>query len=172
MKKVIIKSCVLVLISVIVIITACFLFKPIAKVGSDTVRVYELLQFTLENPSCELERLSNNMAFEKVITDAGVEVSDEEVKEELERVSLDKDVSFEMCKKAILHQKVIEKFASKCEVSVSEAREYYEKNKEQYGETEPEFEKVKTDMQMQMGAKIYDEKLEKIMEENKVEIFE
>jgi len=70
-----------------------------------------------------------------------------------------------------MHQRAIEKFASRCEVSVSEVRDYYEKNKERYGETEPEFEKVKTDMQMEMGTKIYDEKLQKYTEENKVEIF-
>jgi len=171
LKNKIIKSCVFVLFIVIVIISGYFLFNPIAKVGNETVNVYELIRYTLKNPSYELERLANNTAFDKVISEAGVEVSDEEVTNELKRISMYKDITFEMCKKAIMHQRAIEKFASRCEVSVSEVRDYYEKNKERYGETEPEFEKVKTDMQMEMGTKIYDEKLQKYTEENKVEIF-
>jgi len=95
LKNKIIKSCVFVLFIVIVIISGYFLFNPIAKVGNETVNVYELIRYTLKNPSYELERLANNTAFDKVISEAGVEVSDEVV---LETCRFFRDTSTEYLK--------------------------------------------------------------------------
>lgn len=147
-----------------------FLLKPIAKIGDDSVRMYEFIGYSLSNEQQILERMADDIAFKKIIEETGVTVTEEEVQRELNALNEHSDISYETCLNTILHQKAIEKYASEFEVTADKARSYYEDNKWRYGEAEPDFEKVKSDMQMEMGVAKYEERLYKIREECKVSI--
>lgn len=147
-----------------------FLLKPIAKIGDDSVRMYEFIGYSLSNEQQILERMADDIAFKKIIEETGVTVTEEEVQRELNALNEHSDISYETCLNTILHQKAIEKYASEFEVTADKARSYYEENKWRYGEAEPDFEKVKSDMQMEMGVAKYEERLYKIREECKVSI--
>ena len=147
-----------------------FLLKPIAKIGDDSVRMYEFIGYSLSNEQQILERMADDIAFKKIIEETGVTVTEEEVQRELNALNEHSDISYETCLNTILHQKAIEKYASEFEVTADKARTYYENNKWRYGEKEPDFEKVKSDMQMEMGVAKYEERLYKIREECKVSI--
>lgn len=168
MKKKIFFCCVLTIIFVIVILTGHFLLKPIAKVGNDTVTRYGFIRYAMSDEKHILERMADDIAFKKLIEETKVTVSDEEVKAEMEALKSVSDISYETCKNSILHQKAIEKYATEIDITADAARSYYENNKEKYGETEPDFEKVKADIQMEMGVAKYEERLYKIREECKV----
>lgn len=170
MKRKIIICCAFAIFIVIVIVTGHFLLKPVAKVGNDTVRMYEFIGYSISDEQHILERMADDIAFKKLIEETGVTVSEEEVQREMEAVKKQSDISYETCLKSILHQKAIEKYASEFQITADKARTYYENNKWRYGETEPDFEKVKSDMQMEMGVAKYEERLYKIREEYKVSI--
>lgn len=170
MKKKIFVCCGLILISVVILMKGHFLLKPIAKIGDDSVRMYEFIGYSLSNEQQILERMADDIAFKKIIEETGVTVTEEEVQRELNALKEHSDISYETCLNTILHQKAIEKYASEFEVTADKARSYYEDNKWRYGEAEPDFEKVKSDMQMEMGVAKYEERLYKIREECKVSI--
>ena len=170
MKKKILVCCGLILISVVILMKGHFLLKPIAKIGDDSVRMYEFIGYSLSNEQQILERMADDIAFKKIIEETGVTVTEEEVQRELNALNEHSDISYETCLNTILHQKAIEKYASEFEVTADKARSYYENNKWRYGEAEPDFEKVKSDMQMEMGVAKYEERLYKIREECKVSI--
>ena len=170
MKKKILVCCGLILISVVILMKGHFLLKPIAKIGDDSVRMYEFIGYSLSNEQQILERMADDIAFKKIIEETGVTVTEEEVQRELNALNEHSDISYETCLNTILHQKAIEKYASEFEVTADKARSYYEENKWRYGEAEPDFEKVKSDMQMEMGVAKYEERLYKIREEGKVSI--
>ena len=170
MKKKIFVCCGLILISVVILMKGHFLLKPIAKIGDDSVRMYEFIGYSLSNEQQILERMADDIAFKKIIEETGVTVTEEEVQRELNALNEHSDISYETCLNTILHQKAIEKYASEFEVTADKARSYYEENKWRYGEAEPDFEKVKSDMQMEMGVAKYEERLYKIREEGKVSI--
>ena len=170
MKKKILVCCGLILISVVILMKGHFLLKPIAKIGDDSVRMYEFIGYSLSNEQQILERMADDIAFKKIIEETGVTVTEEEVQRELNALNEHSDISYETCLNTILHQKAIEKYASEFEVTADKARSYYEENKRRYGEAEPDFEKVKSDMQMEMGVAKYEERLYKIREECKVSI--
>ena len=170
MKKKIFVCCGLILISVVILMKGHFLLKPIAKIGDDSVRMYEFIGYSLSNEQQILERMADDIAFKKIIEETGVTVTEEEVQRELNALNEHSDISYETCLNTILHQKAIEKYASEFEVAADKARTYYENNKWRYGEEEPDFEKVKSDMQMEMGVAKYEERLYKIREECKVSI--
>ena len=169
MKKIII-CCVFVFFFVIVIVIGHFLLKPVAKVGNDTVRMYEFIGYSISDEQHVLGRMADDIAFKKFIEETGVTVSEDEVEQEMNAVKKHSDISYETCLKTILHQKAIEKYASEFQITADKARTYYENNKWRYGEEEPDFEKVKSDMQMEMGVAKYEERLYKIREECKVSI--
>ena len=170
MKKKIFVCCGLILISVVILMKGHFLLKPIAKIGDDSVRMYEFIGYSLSNEQQILERMADDIAFKKIIEETGVTVTEEEVQRELNALNEHSDISYETCLNTILHQKAIEKYASEFEVTADKARSYYENNKWRYGEAETDFEKVKYDMQMEMGVAKYEERLYKIREECKVSI--
>lgn len=170
MKRKIIICCAFAIFIVIVIVTGHFLLKPVAKVGNDTVRMYEFIGYSISDEQHILERMADDIAFKKLIEETGVTVSEEEVQREMEAVKKQSDISYETCLKSILHQKAIEKYASEFQITADKARTYYENNKWRYGEADPDFEKVKSDMQMEMGVAKYEERLYKIREEYKVSI--
>ena len=168
-KKIII-CCVFVVVIVLVILTGYFIFKPIAKVGNDTVRMYEFMGYAISDKPHGLERMADDLAFEKLIKETGVSVSEEEIRKEFGYMQTKSDISYKTCRKTILYQKAIEKYASEVQVSADEARSYYESNKEHYGETEPDFAQVRNDMRMEMGVAKYEERLYQIREETKVKL--
>lgn len=170
MKKKVIICCAFAIFFVIVIVTGHFLLKPIAKVGTDTVRMYEFIGYAISDEQHVLGRMAEDLAFKKLIEEIQVTVTEEEVNAEMNALKKQSDISYETCLKSILHQKAIEKYASEFEITADKARAYYENNKWRYGEAEPDFEKVKSDMQMEMGVAKYEERLYKIREENKVSI--
>lgn len=172
MKKKIFICCALVIFIVIVIVTGQFLLKPIAKVGNDTVKMYEFIGYALSDKQHVLERMSDDIAFKKLIEETKVTVAEEEVHNEMNTLKNNSDISYETCLESILRQKVIDKYASETQISADSARKYYEENKWRYGETEPDFEKIKTDMQMETGVAEYEERLYKIREECSVSIIE
>ena len=145
-----------------------YLVKPIAKIGNDDIRMYEFIGYSLLYEEQLLERMADDIAFKKLIEETGVTVSEAEVLKEMETLKKHSDISFEACRDSILHQKAIEKYASEFQITADKARTYYEKNKWRYGEEEPQFEKVKSDMQMEMGVAKYEERLYKLREECKV----
>ena len=170
LKKKIFFCCAFAIFFVIVIVTGHFLLKPIAKVGNDTVRMYELIGFTLSDEQHVLERMADDLAFKKLIEETQVTVTEEEVNAEMNALKKNSDISYMTCLESILHQKAIEKYASEFQITADKARNYYENNKWRYGDAEPDFEKVKSDMQMEMGVAKYEERLYKIREECKVSI--
>ena len=170
MNKKIIICCAFIIFFVIVIVTGHFLLKPIAKVGNDTVRMYEFIGYAMSDEQHVLERMADDLAFKKLVDETEVTVTEEEVYAEMNALKKNSDISYETCLKSILHQKAIEKYASEFQITADKARSYYENNKWRYGETEPDFEKVKSDMQMEMGVAKYEERLYKIREECKVSI--
>ena len=172
MKKKIIVCCAFVILFVIVIVTGHFLLKPIAKVGNDTVIMYDFIRYTFSDKQFILERMAENVAFNRLVKEANVTVSDTEIQTELNALENKTDISYKTCQKSILQQKVIEKYASEIKVTAENARQYYEDYKWRYSETEPEFETVKTDMQMEMGVAKYEERLSRLKEDCKVSILE
>ena len=42
-----------------------FLLKPIAKIGDDSVRMYEFIGYSLSNEQQILERMADDIAFKK-----------------------------------------------------------------------------------------------------------
>lgn len=170
MNKKIFVCCGLILLSVVILMKGHFLLKPIAKVGNDNIRMYEFIGYSLSNDQQVLERMADDIAFKKLIEETGVTVTEEEVQNEMNALKENSDISYETCLETILHQKAIEKYASEFQITADKARSYYENNKWRYGETEPDFEKVKSDMQMEMGVAKYEERLYKIREECKVSI--
>lgn len=168
MKKKIFFCCVFLMFFVLVIVTGHFLLKPMAKIGDDTVRAHELIRYAMSERNHIAERMADDIAFEKLVSETGVTASDEEIKREMEALGKDSGISYKTCLKSVLHQKIINKFALEYRVSADDARSYYEKNKEQYGDTEPDFEKVKADLQFEMGVKRYEECLSKIREKYSV----
>lgn len=169
MKK-IIFCCVFVIFIVIVIVTGQFLLKPIAKVGDDTVRMYKFIRYAISDKQHVLERMADDIAFNKLIEEINVTVTTEEVQKEMSELKKHSDISYKTCLESILHQKAIEKLASEFQVTADQARSYYENNKCLYGDAEPEFEKIKSDMQIDMGVVEYEERLYKIREDYKVSI--
>lgn len=159
------------MVFVIILMKGLYITKPIAKVGNDTVRMYEFIGYALSNNQHVLERMADDIAFKKLIEETGVKVSEAEVKREMNALKKHSNISYETCLESILHQKAIDKYASEIQVTAENARKYYENNKWRYGETEPEFEKIKSDMQMEMGVAKYEERLYKIREECKVSIY-
>ena len=172
MKKKIFICCALVIFIVIVIVTGQFLLKPIAKVGNDTVRMYEFIGYALSDKQYVLERMSDDFAIKKLIEETQVTVTEEEVQNEMNAIKNNSDISYETCLESMLRQKVIDKYASEIQISADNARKYYEENKWRYGDTEPDFEKVKTDIQMEMGVAKYEERLYQLKEECRVVISE
>ena len=170
MKSKIFICCAFAIFFVIVIVTGHFLLKPVAKVGNDTVRMYEFIGYSISDKQHVLGRMADDIAFKKLIEETGVTVSEDEVEQEMNSVKKHSDISYETCLKTILHQKAIEKYASEFQITADKARTYYENNKWRYGEEEPDFEKVKSDMQMEMGVAKYEERLYKIREECKVSV--
>lgn len=170
MNKKIIICCAFIIFFVIVIVTGHFLLKPIARVGNDTVRMYEFIGYAMSDEQHVLERMADELAFKKLVEETKVTVTEEEVNAEMNALKKNSDISYETCLKSILHQKAIEKYASEFQITADKARSYYENNKWRYGETEPDFEKVKSDMQMEMGVAKYEERLYRIREECKVSI--
>lgn len=170
MKKKILVCCGLVLLSVVILMKGYFLLQPIAKIGYEPVRRYEFIKYSLSNEQQVLERMADDIAFKKLIDEIGVTVTEEEVQSEMDALKGYSDLSYKACLKSILHQKAIERYASEIRITADKARSYYENNKWRYGETEPDFEKVKADMQMEMGVAKYEERLYEIREECKVSI--
>lgn len=148
------------------------MLKPIAKIGNDTVKMHEFIKYALSDKELVLEKMADDTAFGKLIEEKGVTVSEEEVQKEMEALKGQTDITYKTCLRSILHQKAIDKYASEFKVTVEEARRYYENNRSYYGETEPDFEKVESDMQMEMGVAEYEERLYKIRKEYKVSIIE
>lgn len=172
MKKKIIICCTFIIFFVIVIVTGQFLFKPIAKIGTDTVRMHEFIGYALSDKEYMLERMSDNFAIKKLIEETQVTVTEEEVQNEMNAIKNNSDISYETCLESMLRQKIIDKYASETQISADNARKYYEDNKWRYGDTEPDFEKIKTDMQMEMGVAKYEERLYQLKEECRVVISE
>lgn len=162
--------CGLILLSVLIFMKGHFLLKPIAKIGNDNIRMYEFIGYSMRYEEQVLERMADDIAFQKLIEETGVTVSEEEIQNEMDSLKKHSEISYETCKRSILHQKAIEKYASEFNITADKARAYYEKNKWRYGEEEPQFEKVKSDMQMEMGVAKYEERLFKIREECKVSL--
>ena len=146
------------------------MLKPIAKVGNDKIRMYEFIRYAVLDKQYVLERMADDTAFYKLIKELNVTVTEDEVKAEMSELKKHSEISYKTCLKSILHQKAIEKLATEIQVTADDARSYYENNKWQYGDTEPDFEKVKSDMQMGMGVTEYEERLYKIRESYKVSI--
>lgn len=152
--------------------TGHFLLKPIAKIGNDTVRAYEFIGAALSDEQYVLEKMADDLAFKKLIEETGVTASDEEVQREMKELSKYSDISYDTCLKTILRQRTVEKYASDFQVTAEKMRSYYENNKWLYGEEEPDFEMVRSDMQMEMGVAKYEERLYEIRQEYKVSIIE
>lgn len=172
MRRKILICCAFVVFGVIVIVTGQIVLQPIAKVGNNTVRMYEFIGYALGNEQYVLEKVADDIAFHRLIEEVGVTVTEAEIKKEMDALEKHSDISYETCKKAILCQKAIEKYASGIQVTVETAREYYEKNKGCYGDAEPEYERVKADMQMEMGVAKYEERLCQIRQEYTVSYLE
>jgi len=172
LKKKIFFCCAFTIFIVIVIVTGIFLLNPIAKVGDDTVRTYDFIKYTLSDKQHVLERMADDIAFKKLIKETQVTVDEDEVKKEMDALGKHSEISYETCLESILHQRAIEKYASEIQITADTARNYYENNKWRYGEAEPDFEKVKTDMQMEMGVAKYEERLYQIREECTVSTYE
>ena len=149
-----------------------FLFKPIAKVGNETVRMYEFIKYSLSDRHSVIERMVDELAFKKLVDENGISVNEEEIQNGLKALHKQSDISYKACLKSIEYQKVLEKFSSEVQITADKARGYYENNKWRYGEDEPDFETVKNDIQMEMGVAKYEERLCKIKEEYKVHIME
>lgn len=149
---------------VLVIVTGHFLLKPMAKIGDDTVRTYEFIRYAISDRNHIAERMADDIAFKNIVSETGVTASKDEISREMEALGKDSGISYKTCLNSVLHQKIINKFALEYRVSAEEARSYYEKNKEHYGDTEPDFEKIKADLQFEMGVKRYEERLFEIRE--------
>ena len=171
MKRHLLICCAFIIFFVIVIVTVQFVRQPIAKVGDDTVNMYEFISYALENEQYILEKVADEKAFQKLIEETGVTVTEAEVSREMDCIDSLTDISYETCKKSILTQKAIEKYASEITVTAETAREYYEKNKWRY-DVVPDYEKVKIDMQMDMGVAKYEERLCQIRQEYTVSYLE
>lgn len=167
MKK-IIFCCAFIILFVIVIMTGSYLLKPIAKVGNETVRIYEFIQYSLSDKQQVLERIADDIAFQKLTEERKIKITNEEIQREMNELSKYSDISYETCRKSMLQQKVIESYATEIDITAENARAYYENNMERYGETEPDFVKIKADMQMELGVAEYEEQLYKIREKFKV----
>ena len=150
--------------------TGHFLLKPIAKIGNDTVRAYEFIGTALSDEQYVLEKMADDQTFKKLIEETGATASDEEVQREMKELSKYSYISYDTCLETILHQRVVEKYASDFQATADKVRNYYENNKWLYGEEEPDFEIVKSDMQMEMGVAKYEERLYEIRQEYKVSI--
>lgn len=170
MKNIILICCVFVTFIVIVIVTGQVVLKPIANVGNYTIRIFDFISFAMSDKQHVLERMADDIAFKQMIEETGVSVSEDEIQNEMNVSGQHSDISYEACAEAILHQKAIEKYALEFQITADKARSYYEDNKWRYGDTEPDFEKVKSDMQMELGVAKYEERLYKIREECKVYI--
>ena len=158
------------IMAILLIMTAEFALRPIAKIGDRTVRMYEFLSYEFTDKENGIEKMAEDIAFEKLIQGIGVTVTESEIAEEADKLKMCDDEEKALCRKTILHQKAIEKYASEVTVTADEARQYYETHKERYGGTEPEFEHIKYDIQMESGIKKYEESLERIMSENEIQI--
>ena len=86
MNKKIFVCCGLILLSVVILMKGHFLLKPIAKVGNDTVRMYEFIGYSISNEQHVLERMADDIAFKKLIEETGVTVTEEEVQRELDKI--------------------------------------------------------------------------------------
>ena len=106
--------------------TGHFLLKPISKVGNDTVRMYDFIRYTFSDKQFILERMAENVAFNRLVKEVNVTVSDTEIQTELNALENKTDISYKTCQKSILQQKVIEKYASEIKVTAENARQYYE----------------------------------------------
>ena len=158
-------------VAAILLVMLCgFLLRPVAKIGSKTVRLCEYLSFAMENIECLTGKMAEDIALDQLAEKAGVTVEDNEIKEEASRRQINGNEGKKLCRKVILHQRLIEEYASGITVTVEEVREYYEAHKEQYAAFEPMFELIKRDIQMELGTAKYEESLERILTENEVKI--
>lgn len=169
MKK-IIFCCAFIILFVIVIMTGSYLLKPIAKVGNETVRIYEFIQYSLSDKQQVLERIADDIAFQKLTEERKIKITNEEIQREMNELSKYSDISYETCRKSMLQQKVIESYAAEIDITAENARAYYENNMERYGETEPDFIKIKSDMKMELGVSKYEERLYEIRKAHKVDL--
>lgn len=168
MKKKLLRYTSLAFIVILLIIICEFSLRPVAKIGSKTVRMHELLSYAIKNTEYETERMAEDIALERLAEEAGVKVY--EIENEVLQLEMNRNKGKKLCRKVILHQRLIEKYAAEITVTAEEARKYYEEHKDQYGGTEPEFERIKHDIQMESGTEKYEELFEKIMTENEVQI--
>ena len=82
MKKRILFCCAFIIFIVIVIVTGQIVLQPIAMVGNDTVRMYEFIGYALENEQDVLEKVADDIAFQRLIEEVGVTVTEAEIKKE------------------------------------------------------------------------------------------
>ena len=87
----------MILLSVVILMKGHFLLKPIAKVGNDTIRMYEFIGYSLSNDQQVLERMADDIAFKKLIEETGVTVTEEEVQNEMNALKEHSDISYETC---------------------------------------------------------------------------
>ena len=174
MKKNNILCCVILGFIVLLLVSGQMILKPVGYVGNKKIRACDVYRFAMTDRENTINRIKDEMVFEKLVDELELTVSDSEIKSEM--LNFEAESKFEekqlykMCRKTILHQKAIDHLASEVSVSADEARTYYDANKEKYGDTEPDFESVKHDIQMQTGGKKYEELLDKIAAENEVKL--
>lgn len=169
-----ILCCVILGFVVLVIVSGQMILKTVGYVGDRKIRAYDIYRFAMLDRENTAMRLKEEIVFEKLVKELNLTVSDDEIKSEVvnftAKSSYDEKQVYKMCRKAILHQKAIDKLASQVDVSADEARAYYESNKKKYGGSEPEFESIKHDIQMRTGVEKYEKLIEKIAAENEVRI--
>lgn len=153
---------------VFVLMAGCLaLLMPIGKIGDRSIRMYRFLNVAMQNKTEILEEMAEGKAFDELCEQLQITVREDEIKREVETLktqfpNLNQTEIVNVCRNSILRQKAIEKLAEEVNVTADFARMYYENNIGKYEGEEPDFGKIKFDIQMEMGEKKYEETLEKI----------
>lgn len=168
--------CVFLISFVLVLMTGYLaMLTPVGNIGDKKIRLYDLCNMALLNKEELLEQRAYEMAFTKLCQELELTVTEDELMNEAESVKmqfpdLDQKKLLHICKESILRQKAIDKLSTEINITADLARKYYDSNSAKYGETEPEYEMIKHDMQMEMGERKYEEELAEIRSQYEVKI--
>lgn len=177
MKRKYIFCCAFFIIVVLVLMSGYFKFlKPVGSIGDIKIRQYELSECAQLNKRQLFEQIADELVFETMVKNLNIRVQEEEINVQMAVVKeqfpeLNEKEVYTICRKTILRQKTVEKFASEVIVDAELARKFYDENRVQYGEGEPDYEQIKSELQMEMGEKKYEEYLDKLKAEQKIRFY-
>ncbi|OQB12320.1 MAG: hypothetical protein BWY15_02262 [Firmicutes bacterium ADurb.Bin193] len=181
--------CVLAGVFISTIIWGYFMYLiPVGSVDGVTLRKYQLNERLNRSAGNTVKSIGKEIAFEKAMNNLKISIKESEVdkefnemleryggSDEVEEIMLDMmgntDSLRQSVKNGMLKQKAIEYFAGKETIMPDNIQSFYEQHKNDYGDFDSDYQKIRTDCAMEAGAEKYEEYIRTYEEKVTIKIY-